>query len=37
VPAQKRANLLDQPDEFRRHPLRPSLVSDGGQRAASRM
>ena len=37
VPVQKRPNLLDQPDEFRWQPVRPSLMSDGGQRAASRM
>jgi hypothetical protein len=37
VPVQKWPNLLDQPDELGRQPVRPSLVSDGGQRAASRM
>ena len=37
VPVQKWPNLLDQPDEFGRQPVRPSLVSDGGQRTASRM
>ena len=37
VPVQKWPNLFDQPDKFRRQPVRPSLLSDGGQRAASRM
>ena len=37
VPVQKRPNLCDQPDEFRRQPVRTSLLSDRGQRAASRM
>jgi len=37
VPVQERPNLFDQPCEFSRQPLRPSLLSDGGQRATSPM
>ena len=36
MPVQKWLKLFDQPDKFRRQPVRPSVLSDR-QRAASRM